>query len=184
MCIAAFGASPVIKYCVEYAYMNEAQFVAMYPGIPPAKKPENSDELIKISASEGVQLHGARPVTVPDKDRNIPEKAGEQGCHLWVIDSTGIPFILERAPVSRGLQSGRITHTNLTGGRPASCGGEIWFAPSDDDLVYMNGCSGRYGPKSERQLEDAESVMISYGYKVIGFGWDPDADRPAKVMRK
>ncbi|HUT54073.1 MAG TPA: hypothetical protein VM658_11845 [bacterium] len=136
----------------------------------------------KLTSSDGVKLLTAPPASV--SERRIPMKSGDPGCHLWVIDQSGIPYILEHALVTRPLQSGRVTHTNLTGGAPASCGGEIWFDPADEVLVYINGCSGRYGPDNSRKLEDAVEVVRQLGYNVPSFGWDSDADKPAKVLRR
>lgn len=48
----------------------------------------------------------------------------------------------------------------------------------------MNGCSGRYGPTSEGQLDAAVGVVGALGYQVENFGWDPDTDKPAMVWRR
>jgi hypothetical protein len=110
-----------------------------------------------------------------------PEKKGDPGCHLWVIDASGVPYILERAPVAPALAGGRVKHTNITGGGPAACGGELWF--ETPTRLYVNGCSGRYGPAAPKQLDDAAEVFRDMGYEVISFGWDPATDRPAMVLR-
>ncbi len=158
--------------------------MAKYPCAPTAKTPANRDETRELTAAEGVQYLGTRTASVPRSDRYSPQRAGDVGCHLWVVDVRGTPFILERAPIAQSLESGRVTHTNLTGEGAASCGGEIWFDPGNENLLYVNGCSGRFGPKSKRQLEDAEEMIRDMGYDVTGFGWDGDANAPAKVLRK
>ena len=81
------------------------------------------------------------------------------------------------------LASGKVKHTNLTGGQPASCGGELWFEAPYAKRLYVNGCSGRYGPQTAQQLEDAISVFRGLGYEVISFEWDTEANQPAKVLR-
>src|SRR5512142_1442510 len=109
--------------------MTVGQFVAAYPPHPPSKAPAHADELRKLTAADGVSLLPAAPiqqVAVTPK----PAKKGDPGCHLWVIDATGVPYILERAPVAPPLAGGRVKHTNLTGGGPAACGGELWFETS------------------------------------------------------
>jgi hypothetical protein len=109
----------------------------------------------------------------------------KDGLHLWVfLPDARVPYIAESAPkVAPPLQSGAAKHSNLTGGAPACCGGELWVDPANDDTVYVNGASGRYGPRTPTQLEDAESVFRDFGLTVVGFGWDYDVDLPARVLR-
>ena len=135
-----------------------------------------------LTAADGVQLLDAPPVEIGE--RSVPRKKGDPGCHLWVIISARCPFILEHAVVTPPPRSGSVKHTNLTGGRPACCGGEIWFDPADVSLVYVNGCSGRYGPRTPGELEDVASTIRSVGYRTESFGWDDGANRPAMVLRK
>ena len=94
-----------------------------------------------------------------------------------------MPYILEVAAISPPLQSGRAKHTNLTGGRSASCGGELWFGTPHACKLYVNGCSGRYGPLTRQQLDDVVSVFTDFGYEVVSFGWDDGANMPARVLR-
>lgn len=113
----------------------------------------------------------------------VPKKKGDPGCHLWVFTANERPYILELAQVVPALQSGRVKHSNLTGNGDASCGGELWIDPVRQERLYVNGCSGRYGPTSPEQLEDAVSVLRDAGFDVISFGWDADAGKPAMVLR-
>ena len=62
--------------------------------------------------------------------------------YLWIIDLSGIPYILERALPELGGKLPK--HTNLTGGTPASIGGELWFRT--ESSLFLSGKSGRYGP--------------------------------------
>ncbi len=101
-----------------------------------------------------------------------------------MIQPDELPFILERAAVTPPLESGLVKHTNLTGGKTACCGGEMWFDPADDGLVYANGCSGRYGPRTSAELSNAMAVIRAFGYTVVSFGWDEDANKPARVIRQ
>lgn len=89
--------------------------------------------------------------------------------YLWVIDPRGIPYILEH-PLEI-LDGSRPKHTNLTGGREAYVGGELWFG--DTLKIFVSGGSGRYGPESPEQLEDAVSVFETFGYVVRSLEWDP-----------
>jgi hypothetical protein len=60
----------------------------------------------------------------------------------------------------------------------------MWFDPADEALLYLNGCSGRYGPRTPEELEDTVDMARSIGYNVVSFGWDQDAGMPAKVLRR
>lgn len=161
--------------------VTRESFVAKYPPQPPAKPHDNDDELRRLTERDGVaQLAGA-PADV--KAPGAPKKKGDPNCYLWVIDTKGIPHILELAAISPPLASGKVKHSNLTGGEAASAGGELWFDVSGS-RIYVNGCSGRYGPRTKQQLEDVVLVLSNLGYEVVSFGWDEDADLPAKVLRQ
>ena len=102
---------------------------------------------------------------------------------MQVFLETSIPAILELAVVSPALESGRAKHTNLTGGGKAACGGELWVDPVDHSKLYVNGGSGRYGPTTPVQLDDAIGVFRTRGYEVVSFGWSEENDEPARVLR-
>jgi hypothetical protein len=104
--------------------------------------------------------------------------------HLWVF--SGAPdslTILELAQISPSLQSGKVKHSNLTGGADASCGGELWVDSTNASQLYVNGCSGRYGPQDPAELNAACAVFSQQGFVVKNFGWDTDTDRPARIWR-
>ena len=128
-----------------------------------------------------MQISGT-PSGVAVQDRCVPQQHGDPGCHLWVFDANAIPFILELAPVASTLQSGRIKHTNLTGGSDASCGGELWIDPTDPNLIYLDGCSGRYGPSSPDQMENAVRVFEELGLSVMSFGWSDETNCPEGTL--
>ena len=109
-----------------------------------------------------------------------PSRKGDPGCHLWVIDSAGIPYILEDDPAVVQHNLTKFKHTNLTGGRPAACGGELWF--ETPQRLYFNGCSGRYPVLSPQQLHDTERVFAALGYAVTSFGWDSGTNTPSVVL--
>jgi len=53
------------------------------------------------------------------------------------------PFRLESLALTvTTRRSGVVKHTNRTGGGTASRGGELWFDPNRDTMIYLNGCSG------------------------------------------
>jgi hypothetical protein len=51
-------------------------------------------------------------------------------------------------------------------------------------VLYVNGGSGRYGPKSPAELEDAVQVFRDLGFRVESAGWNEDNDLPARTFRK
>src|SRR5438876_31502 len=104
--------------------MTLEAFLARYPPHAPAFRPRNEDEARQLTDADGVKRLEVRPHAF--SSCNVPSKKGDPGCHLWVIHSHGVPYILEVAPIAPALQSGRVTHTNLTGGGNASSGGEVW----------------------------------------------------------
>jgi hypothetical protein len=162
--------------------MNLAAFLEKYPPRPPQRQPANDDEVRPLGESDGVRRLGLSPAENPAGCER-PTKKGAPGCHLWVFDHTGIPYLLELAEVVPPLQSGLVKHSNLTAGGPASCGGEVWLETERSTHLYINGCSGRYGPSTAEQLEDAARVLRAMGYTVTSFGWDSDANRPSMVLR-
>ena len=105
----------------------------------------------------------------PPRERNGATKH----LYLWVINLVGIPYILEGALPKLGGNLPK--HTNLTGGKPASVGGELWFRTQSS--LFLSGKSGRYGPRNERQLADAVTVFEDYGYEVSSLGWEDGQPR-------
>jgi hypothetical protein len=161
--------------------MDLAEYITVYPPQPPAKPASAKDAHRLLEAEDGV---GLLPSCV---ELMVPAKRPGQreGLHLWVIASTSVRIILETAPSVRPppLSLGVAKHTNLTGGGPASCGGELWLDPVDNRKLYANGGSGRYPAKTPKQLEDAVEVLTSYGFKVVSAGWSEENDCPERVFR-
>ena len=129
----------------------------------------HGDEAELLGSNDGVRHLERAPVVGVIYGRPPGVNAESVARYLWVIDEMGIPYICERS-LGR-LGDARPKHTNLTGGRPAYVGGELWFA--DNVSIYVSGGSGRYPPRSEAQLDDAVSVFESYDYDVRSLGWDP-----------
>lgn len=152
-------------------------FLARFPLQPPQRRlTDPESDFIELLPEDGLRILGPAPavevvITKP------PAKKGDPDCYLWVIDSRGLPYILERAATSRLPPDRPVKHPNLTGGRPASCGGELWFV--SNSAIWVNGCSGRYMPRSEDELDTAATLFRALGYEVTSFGWDPDLQKPA-----
>lgn len=162
--------------------MNLGDFVRKYPPHAPDKQPNNDDELKQLGPEHGVRLLTAPPLEA--EVRAVPQKKGDPGFHVWVMRPTEIPYVLARGAIARSLASGEVKHSNLTGGGLASCGGELWVDPVDATQVYLNGCSGRYGPQSAQQLNDAVAVIEMLGLRVESFGWNEELNMPALAYFK
>ena len=98
--------------------------------------------------------------------------------YIWVIDDTGIPYILENKVEILGNEVPK--HTNLTAGEAAYIGGEIWFRNASS--IYLSGGSGRYPPRSEQHLADAVNVFQDYGYEVRSLGWNRDTNKAKRTL--
>jgi len=162
--------------------MELNEFLEKYPPHDPYRLPGHPDEQRLLRAEDGVHALVTPPASC-DR-RAVPAEEPDEGRHLWVFWPAGIPYVEELAPrVAPALVNGKAKHTNLTGGSKASCGGELWVDPVEADRLYVNGCSGRYGPRTREQLEEAVEVFRSQGFRPESFGWDDDANRPARFMR-
>jgi len=155
-------------------------FVQKYPPAPPRRPHANNDELRLLGTPDGVLYLDPAPATSQVTGR--PDDLA--GRHLWVIWPQGVPYLHEQAPyIQNPLASGVAKHSNLTGGAPASCGGELWIDPLDASKLYVNGASGRYGPRTPQQLTDAVTLIEALGFSVVSFGWDHDVNLPARMLR-
>lgn len=156
--------------------MTLSEFVGKYPSVNPRRRHANQDEIRQLDASDGVMILDSPPAKGV---QGSPDDA--QSRHLWVFRAVNpdVPYILEVAPnVRPGLASGVAKHSNLTGGGVAHCGGEMWIDITDAHRLFVNGSSGRYGPQSEQQLEDAVGVFRDFGYDVISYGWNDETHKP------
>ena len=142
---------------------------------------DNPDEHRLLVSEDGVGTMPSCVEAMPAAD-SPNEPAGK---HLWVITEEGMPVVLETGNSVRPppLASGRVTHTNLTGGGTACCGGEVWRDAADGLLLHVNGGSGRYPVRSPQHLADAVEVFAQFGYSVRSAGWDHDHDRAARSFR-
>ena len=104
-------------------------------------------QAVRLTPSGGFRLLPVAPAQ--DVAFGYPPKARYDSLHryLWVINDDGIPFILE-IPID-ALNGEKPKHTNLTEGRPAYIGGELWF--ETDRRIFVSGGSGRYKPEGEGQ---------------------------------
>ena len=156
----------------------------VFRGTYPAREPnpeviKNDDELIQITDEQGLQYF-------PKDSKNVKcaeppkTKASKVNTYLWVIGKNENLIALEGLEVGLQLESKIIKHTNLTGGELAHCGGELWFV--SEDKLFINGSSGRYGPQSGQELEDAAKAFRSEGFKVASAGYNEETGFPYAVL--
>ena len=157
----------------KLAWFRETYDPPKQPRVIPSKV-----ESLLLDATD--ELRQLEPAPVYGIVYGMPPQAETGGTarYLWVISEEGIPYLQER-PMER-LGGALPKHTNLTGGRPAYIGGEVWF--SDSESMYVSGGSGRYPPRDETQLMDAVTVFESYGYRVRSLGWDSESQRALRVL--
>ncbi len=134
------------------------EFLERYPPRPYHQQGTSSypeTELEPVGPTDGLRLLNEVPAAAPaGTPRRSHEEDGEN-CHLWVIDERGRPCISE-APLPR-LGSGKLHHTNLTGGRNASIGGEIWFG--ELPRIYLSGI--RLAIPSASRMPNASSKRLA-----------------------
>ena len=136
----------------------------------------NPGELELISAEDGRrswQMGPGGPDDVPDPPEGLQDG---QDVNLWVIDSDNVPYALECGEFGKRSETGRLKHSNLTGGGDAHCGGELVLI--SHNVIALNGCSGRYGPRSEQELSAVANAFRASGYGVWQYGWDAGTNRP------
>ena len=136
-------------------------------------------EAVQLNLSNGLRLLG--PAPADDFLPGTPPSSSTDATanrYLWVIDAKGIPYIIESPIAVLGNELPK--HTNLTGGKDAYLGGEMWFASSM--ALYISGGSGRYPPVDGTQLEEAVQVFHAFGYDVTSLGWNQGTGRARRVL--
>ncbi|MBR1285972.1 hypothetical protein JQ597_28370 [Bradyrhizobium sp. AUGA SZCCT0177] len=104
-----------------------AEFIAK----PMKRSPDNVDEVRQMTQADGMNELPSSPAVATTfvRHSSLPNTRinATEARHLWVIRSEDFPVALEECEWGKALQSGKIKHSNLTGGNPAHSGGEIWF---------------------------------------------------------
>lgn len=144
-------------------------------------RPVDPPEAIPIEPGYGLAFLREAPAS--DVEFGYPPKNSDERGHntyLWVIDSRGIPYLIE-SPLS--VLDGKLPkHTNLTGGEPAYVGGELWFSGST--CMFVSGGSGRFPPQDEEQLDKAIDIFASFSYTVTSLGWNPETGRARRLLQE
>jgi hypothetical protein len=160
---------------------------AAYRGTYPAREPDlttrsNDDELRLLSAEEGLRELTIAPIQSPIL--GIPpslQSAAGTNKYLWVVAVSAVPIAMEQPQAGVTLSRGCLSHTNLTGGTTAHCGGELWFA--DDSSVIINGGSGRYPPREAAELQKIATSFKAAGYRTASMGWNDETNRSYRTLR-
>ncbi|WP_242140821.1 hypothetical protein [Sphingomonas sp. TREG-RG-20F-R18-01] len=130
----------------------------------------NSDELVALDLSDGVRQwvdgagaeKGATPLINPKPPAT----------QLWVVRPDDVVHAREDDAASAELESKVIKHSNLTGGADAHCGGELLFC--GENVIALNGASGRYGPSSVAEMTAVAHAFRSSGYGVWSYGFSEE----------
>ena len=145
----------------------------------PSREPRipcSASQLIPLAEHDGVRRISPAPAV--DADHGHPPKSRirpGKNTHLWVIDNTGLPYLLETPLAS--LDGDKPKHTNLAG--EAHVAGELWFV--DESTVIVSGGSGRFPPRSPDELDSAVAVFGAFMYSTDSLGWDHETGAPNRL---
>lgn len=89
---------------------------------------------------------------------------GREHRYLWIINDDGLFLQLEATPNPKAARK-CLCHTNLTAGKKAYQGGELWFVKND--AVVINFSSGRYGADENDQMDAVVEYFEQVGYTVM-----------------
>lgn len=154
-------------------------------------KVTHADQLVLLTVEDGRETWCDGPLANRD-DVSFLRDADEELVNLsaamlsdrrlWVVMRTEVATAEERCTFAFGLHDKVLKHSNLTGGAPAHCAGEL--LQMSETRVVVNGRSGRYGPSSMAELQEVSKAFKGSGYDVWTMGWDDDGDRPAPFLGK
>jgi hypothetical protein len=149
---------------------------------PQPNKIRNTDETIQMTIQDGLQILSDGPAvptaTIPTTP--ILDDTRESDRRLWAVRKADVVHALENCHYGTTLQTGKIKHTNLTGGADAFCGGELLFL--SERTIVVNGGSGRYGPRSKAEMNDVAKAFRDSGYDVWCQGYDDETSSPFPLL--
>lgn len=119
---------------------------------------------------DGVPAVTGTASVVPDIGKSPKNK------QLWVVVSDDVLTAAEDCDFGACRGAGAVKHSNLTGGGSAYCGGELIFL--DTCTIVINGCSGRYRLRNEKEYDDVIKAFKNSGYNVWSMGYDSDTNQP------
>lgn len=147
------------------------------PRLPPPELIANDDQVKQMNPLDGLQQWTDGPGLVERPSPPLLDRNQTQAARLWVVREDDVAHAEEHCNFGTSLESGVIKHTNLTGGKAAYSGGELLFI--DEKTIVVNGCSGRYGPRSKTELHQAVLAFAESGYGVWSMGFDEETNRPS-----
>ncbi|MDT4865291.1 hypothetical protein FQZ97_1000860 [compost metagenome] len=154
------------------------------PRLPPEAMIANPDQRKPMTQADGLHkwVDGSYDIMSQTALPPPPLLSSEQveNRHLWAVGLEDVKYALEKCDFGSNLESGIIKHTNLTGGEAAYSGGELLIL--EDATVVINGCSGRYGPRSREELELVVAAFAQSGYRVMYMEFDEEAGRPLPFL--
>ena len=133
-----------------------------------------ADGLAELPDGSGVRTDAA-PALAPLSADSLPSPK-----RLWVVANDELLHADEECPFGAERVAGRIKHTNLTGGEPAFSGGEVIFIGGD--TLIVSGDSGRYGPRTAKEMQDVANAFRESGYTVYSTGNDHEANRALPLI--
>lgn len=150
--------------------------------LPDLANKRHDDEVIDVSSNSDVYSFLAAPATdfLLGDPPTRPRTAGEK-MHIWLVLPRDVVFSEEAGASGASTHRGRLSHTNLSGGGEAHCGGELWFR--DEQSIWITGGSSRYAPRSGEELQAITKSFLSSGYSVCSCGWDSENAAPARFFR-
>lgn len=149
--------------------------------LPPIELIANEDQTKKMTASDGlIKWSDGNGHAGPSGEPPLLDQTNTKAAHLWVVRVDDVVHAKEQCDFGARLASGVVKHTNLTGGAAAFSGGELLFL--EDGTVVINGCSGRYGPRSKTELDQVITAFVESGYGVWSMGFDEETNRPARFI--
>lgn len=145
------------------------------PRLPPQDLIANSDQKKLMVEADGL-IHWVDGKAAAKGSPPLLEQSHKEGAHLWVVRVDSVVHVAEQCAFGQDLESEVVKHTNLTGGSAAHSGGELVFL--EDGTIVVNGCSGRYGPRSKGELDHVVRAFVDSGYGVWCMGFDEEANKP------
>jgi hypothetical protein len=154
-----------------------------YPSrAPDLTKQVHADETRLLTLTEGYGELTVAPAKAPTVGipPSSPSVTGTNR-YLWVVALESVPIAMEELRPGVHLDRGRLSHTNLTGGANAHCGGELWFI--NDSSIVLNGGSGRYPPRSSAELAKVANAFKAAGYRTASMGWNTETNASYRSLR-
>jgi hypothetical protein len=167
----------------EYASPRFDSYRRQYDArTPDLKNQRSDDETQNVCANSDVfSLRVApAPEVLVGAHPTARYSAGEK-MHVWLVLPDDVVYSEEAGASGMKTERKRLSHTNLSGGGKAHCGGELWFR--DDHSIWLTGGSSRYAPRTQEELDLIVNSFVDSGYSVCSCGWDEEMAGPARFFR-